>query len=160
MVRPAGQDGQYAGIFAKVLQGGVSTPGTYHQGRNEKTPYCHLVLIAVAGVKRPSLRIRFRIAVRGCVRARFAHVCSADASPALGRPGFTRSASTPNELFADSVGWEDVAHEVESNIRQSPRLGANWNDPHLGPLWCFRAPQIYGDITRASPMRAERVRYC
>lgn len=83
-------------------------------------------LMAISRVKRPRLRAGFQIAVAAACALQlltFARLTLPITPPnrihALGL-------DAKNELFADSVGWEDVAHQVESiygNLPDSARTG-------------------------------------
>jgi Dolichyl-phosphate-mannose-protein mannosyltransferase len=102
-------------------------------------------LMAVARVKRPRLRAGFQFAVVVACALQlitFARlilpVTSADRIHSLGL-------DTKNELFADSVGWEEVAHEVESfyrNLSGSERTGTIIISAYYGVPGALR---IYGD---------------
>ena len=83
-------------------------------------------LVAVAHVKRAKLRTGFQIAVT--VACALQLLTFAQLTLPITRPDRIHSLGldTKNELFADSVGWEDVAHEVESmygNLPDSKRTG-------------------------------------
>ena len=71
-------------------------------------------LMAIGSVKRPRLRTGFQIAVAAACALQllaFAQLTLPITPPdRIHRLGL----DTKNELFADSVGWEEVAHEVES----------------------------------------------
>lgn len=81
-------------------------------------------LIAVAGIRRPKLRTGFEIAVAvACV---LQLLTFAKLTLPITPPDRIHSLGLDdkNELFADSVGWEDVAHQVESiygNLPNSER---------------------------------------
>ena len=102
-------------------------------------------LMAVARVKRPSLRTGFQIAVVvACALQLFTFaqltlpITSPDRIHSLGL-------DAKNELFADSVGWEDVAHEIESiygNLPASERTGTIVVSSYYGVPGALR---IYGD---------------
>ena len=102
-------------------------------------------LMAVGRVKRPRLRIGFKIAVAAACALQlltFAQltlpITPPDRIHALGL-------DAKNELFADSVGWEDVAHEVESiygNLPDSERTGTIIISAFYGVPGAL---QIYGD---------------
>lgn len=83
-------------------------------------------LMAVGRVKRPRLRIGFQAAVAAaCVLQllTFAQLTLPITSPERIHP---LGLDAKNELFRDSVGWEDVAHQVESiygNLPGSERDG-------------------------------------
>jgi hypothetical protein len=83
-------------------------------------------LMAVAGVKRPKLRTGFQIAVAAaCVLQLLAF---AQLTLPITPPDRIHSLGldAKNELFADSAGWEDVAHQVESiygNLPDSNEAG-------------------------------------
>ena len=102
-------------------------------------------LMAVAAVKRPRLRAGFQIAVAvACVLQllTFAQltlpITPLDRIHPLGL-------DARNELFADSVGWEDVAHQVESiydNLPDSERTGTIVISAYYGVPGAL---QIYGN---------------
>jgi hypothetical protein len=102
-------------------------------------------LMAIGRVKRPRLRAGFQIAVAAaCVLQllTFARltlpITPPDRIHALGL-------DTKNELFADSVGWEDIAHQVESiysNLPSSQRVGTIIISAYYGVPGALR---IYGD---------------
>ncbi len=102
-------------------------------------------LMAVAAVERPRLRIGFQIAVAAACALQlltFAQltlpITPSDRIHSLGL-------DAKNELFADSVGWEDVAHEVESiygNLLDSERTGTIIISAYCGVPGAL---QIYGD---------------
>jgi hypothetical protein len=102
-------------------------------------------LMAVARVKRPRLRTGFQIAiaVAGLLQLlTFAKltlpITPQDRIHSLGL-------DVKNELFADSVGWEDVAHQVESMYRRLPdseRAGTIIISAFYGVPGAL---QIYGD---------------
>lgn len=102
-------------------------------------------LMAVAGVKRPKLRIGFQIAV---VAAGVLQLLTfAQLTLPITPPDRIHSLGldTKNELFADSVGWEDVAHQVESiygNLPESKRAGTIIVSAFYGVPGAL---QIYGD---------------
>jgi hypothetical protein len=102
-------------------------------------------LIAVAGVKRPRLRTGFQIAV--AVACALQLLTFAQLTLPITPPDRIHSLGldAKNELFADSVGWEDVAHEVESiygNLPDSERTGAIIISAFYGVPGAL---QIYGD---------------
>jgi hypothetical protein len=77
-------------------------------------------LMAVASVRRPKLRTGFEIAVAvACV---LQLLMFAQLTLPITRPERIHSLGldAKNELFKDSVGWEDVAHQVESIYRNLP----------------------------------------
>ncbi|MGB9511293.1 MAG: glycosyltransferase family 39 protein [Candidatus Acidiferrum sp.] len=102
-------------------------------------------LVAIGRVKRPRLRSGFQIAVAAaCVLQllTFARltlpITPPDRIHSLGL-------DAKNELFADSVGWQDVAHEVESiygNLLSSKRTGTIIISAFYGVPGALR---IYGD---------------
>ena len=102
-------------------------------------------LMAVAAVKRPRLRTGFQIAVAVACALQlltFAQltlpITPPDRIHALGL-------DAKNELFADSVGWEDVAQEVASiygNLPDSERTGTIIISAYYGVPGAL---QIYGD---------------
>jgi Dolichyl-phosphate-mannose-protein mannosyltransferase len=102
-------------------------------------------LVAIGGVKRPRLRTGLQIAVAAACALQlltFARltlpITPPDRIHALGL-------DTKNELFKDSVGWEDVAHQVESiygNLPSSERTGTIIISAFYGVPGALR---IYGD---------------
>jgi hypothetical protein len=102
-------------------------------------------LMAVAAVKRPRLRTGFQIGVAvACV---LQLVTFAQLTLPITPPDRIHSLGldAKNELFADSVGWEDVAHEVESmygNLPDSERPGTIIISAYYGVPGAL---QIYGD---------------
>lgn len=102
-------------------------------------------LVAIGRVKRPRLRTGFQIAVvAACALQLFAF---ARLTLPITRPDRIHSLGldAKNELFADSVGWEDVAHEVESiygNLPSSKRTGTIIISAFYGVPGALR---IYGD---------------
>lgn len=83
-------------------------------------------LMAVGGVKRPRLRTGFQIAV--AVACALQLLTFAQLTLPITRPDQIHALGldAKNELFKDSVGWEDVAHQVESiygNLPRSERTG-------------------------------------
>jgi hypothetical protein len=102
-------------------------------------------LMAVAGVKRPRLRTGFQIAV--AVACALQLLTFAQLTLPITPPDRIHSLGldAKNELFADSVGWEDVAHEVESiygNLPDSERTGTIIISAYYGVPGAL---QIYGD---------------
>lgn len=102
-------------------------------------------LMAVGGVKRPRLRIGFEIAVAvACV---LQLLTFAQLTLPITPPDRIHSLGldAKNELFADSVGWEEVAHEVESIYRHLPsaeRTGTIIVSAYYGVPGAL---EIYGD---------------
>ena len=102
-------------------------------------------LMAVASVKRSRLRTGFQIAVAvacGLQLITFAQL-TLPITPPDRIHGLGLDAK--NELFADSVGWEDVAHEVQSiygNLPDSERTGTIIVSAFYGVPGAL---QIYGD---------------
>jgi hypothetical protein len=101
--------------------------------------------MAVAGVKRPRLRTGFQIAV--AVACALQLLTFAQLTLPITPPDRIHSLGldAKNELFADSVGWEDVAHEVESiygNLPDSERTGTIIISAYYGVPGAL---QIYGD---------------
>ena len=102
-------------------------------------------LIAVGNVRRPKLRRGFEIAVfAACVLQLITFlrltlpITPPDRIHALGL-------DAKNELFADSVGWKDVAHQVESIYASLPneeRTGTIIVSAYYGVPGALR---IYGD---------------
>jgi len=102
-------------------------------------------LVAIGCIKRPRLRIGLQIAVAAACALQlltFARltlpVTPPDRIHVLGL-------DDKNELFKDSVGWEDVAHQVESiygNLSSSERTGTIIVSAFYGVPGALR---IYGD---------------
>jgi len=83
-------------------------------------------LVAVGAIKRPRLRTGFEVAV--VVACVLQLVTFAQLTLPITPPDRIHSLGldSKNELFKDSVGWEDVAHQVESiygNLPNSDRTG-------------------------------------
>jgi hypothetical protein len=102
-------------------------------------------LMAIAAVKRPRLRTGFQIAV--AVACALQLLTFAQLTLPITPPDRIHSLGldSKNELFADSVGWEDVAHEVESiygNLPDSERTGTVIISAYYGVPGAL---QIYGD---------------
>jgi hypothetical protein len=102
-------------------------------------------LMAVAAVKRPTLRTGFQIAV--VVACALQLLTFAQLTLPITPPDRIHSLGldAKNELFKDSVGWEDVAHEVESiygNLPDSERTGTIIVSAFYGVPGAL---QIYGD---------------
>jgi hypothetical protein len=102
-------------------------------------------LMAVAAVKRPRLRIGFQIAV--AVACALQLLTFAQLTLPITPPDRIHSLGldAKNELFKDSVGWEDVAHQVESiyhNLPDSERRGTIIISAFYGVPGAL---QIYGD---------------
>jgi len=102
-------------------------------------------LMAVAGVKRPRLRTGFQIAV--AVACLLQLITFARLTLPITPPERIHSLGldTKNELFADSVGWKDVARQVESIYRDLPgseRTGTIIISAFYGVPGALR---IYGD---------------
>jgi hypothetical protein len=102
-------------------------------------------LMAVANVKRPRLRTGFEIAV--AVACALQLLTFAQLTLPITPPDRIHSfgLDAKNELFADSVGWEDIAHEVESiygNLPESKRTGTIIISAFYGVPGAL---QIYGD---------------
>lgn len=102
-------------------------------------------LVAIGRLKRPRLRAAFKIAVGAACALQlftFARLTLPITPPdRIHRLGL----DTKNELFKDSVGWEDVAHEVESiygNLPRSERTGTIIISAFYGVPGALR---IYGD---------------
>ena len=102
-------------------------------------------LMAVARVKRPRLRRGLQIAVAAACALQlltFAQLTLPITPPARIH---SLGLDAKNELFADSVGWEDVAHEVESvygNLPDSERTGTIIISAYYGVPGAL---QIYGE---------------
>src|SRR6516225_5802803 len=102
-------------------------------------------LMAVASVRRPKLRTGFEIAVAvACV---LQLLTFAQLTLPITPPDRIHSLGldAKNELFADSVGWEEFAHEVESiygNLPSSGRTGTIIISAFYGVPGALR---IYGD---------------
>src|SRR5579872_4810939 len=109
-------------------------------------------LMAIAHVKRPKLRTGFKVAVAiACV---LQLVTFAQLTLPITRPDRIHALGldAKNELFADSVGWEDVAHEVESiygNLPSSERNGTIIISAFYGVPGAL---QIYGDKRSLPPV--------
>jgi hypothetical protein len=102
-------------------------------------------LMAVARVKRPRLRSGLQIAV--AVACALQLLTFARLTLPITPPDriHTLGLDAKNELFADSVGWEDVAHEVESiygNLPGSERTGTIIISAYYGVPGAL---EIYGD---------------
>ncbi len=102
-------------------------------------------LIAVAAVKRPRLRTGFQIAV--VVACALQLLTFALLTLPITPPYRIHSLGldAKNELFADSVGWEGVAHQVESiygNLPVPDRTGTIIISAYYGVPGAL---QIYGD---------------
>jgi hypothetical protein len=102
-------------------------------------------LMAVAGVRRPRLRTGLQIGV--AVSCALQLLTFAQLTLPITRPDRIHSLGldAKNELFADSVGWEDVAHQVESiygNLPASERTGTIIISAYYGVPVALR---IYGD---------------
>lgn len=102
-------------------------------------------LMAVARVKRPRLRSGFQIAV--AVACGLQLLTFAQLTLPITPPDRIHSLGldAKNELFADSVGWESVAHQVESiygNLPGSERAGTIIISAFYGVPGAL---QIYGD---------------
>ncbi len=102
-------------------------------------------LMAIAGVKRPRLRAGLQIAV--AVACALQLLAFAQLTLPITPPDRIHSLGldAKNELFADSVGWEDVAHEVQSlysNLPDSERTGTIIISAYYGVPGAL---QIYGD---------------
>jgi hypothetical protein len=83
-------------------------------------------LVAIGRVKRPRLRTGFQIAVAAACALQL--LMFARLTLPITPPDRIHSLGldTKNELFADSVGWQDVAYQVESmygNLPSSERTG-------------------------------------
>ena len=102
-------------------------------------------LMAIASVKRSRLRTGFQIAV--AVVCVFQLITFAQLTLPITPPDRIHALGldAKNELFADSVGWEDVAHEVEtiySNLPGSERTETIIISAYYGVPGAL---QIYGD---------------
>jgi hypothetical protein len=102
-------------------------------------------LMAVARVKRPRLRSGFQIAL--AVACALQLLTFARLTLPITPPDRIHSLGldAKNELFADSVGWQDVAREVESiygNLPDSERTGTIIISAYYGVPGALR---IYGD---------------
>ena len=102
-------------------------------------------LMAVAGVRRPRLRTGFQIGV--AVACAFQLLTFAQLTLPITPLDRIHSLGldAKNELFADSVGWEDIAHEVESiygKLPDSERTGTIIIPAYYGVPGAL---QIYGD---------------
>jgi hypothetical protein len=102
-------------------------------------------IMAISGVKRPRLRTGLQIAVAAACALQlltFAQLILPITPPARIHP---LGLDAKNELFKDSVGWEDVAHQVESiygNLPSSERTGTIIISAFYGVPGALR---IYGD---------------
>ena len=102
-------------------------------------------LMAVASVKRPKLRTGFQIAVAAACVLQL--LTFAQLTLPITPPDRIHSLGldAKNELFADSVGWEDIAHQAESiyrNLPNSERTGTIIVSAFYGIPGALR---IYGD---------------
>ena len=102
-------------------------------------------LVAVGAIKRPRLRTGFEVAV--VVACVLQLVTFAQLTLPITPPDRIHSLGldSKNELFKDSVGWEDVAHQVESiygNLPNSDRTGTIIISALCGVPGAL---QIYGD---------------
>lgn len=102
-------------------------------------------LIAVGRVKRPRRRVGFEIAV--AVACALQLLTFAQLTLPITPPSRIHSLGldAKNELFKDSVGWESVAHQVESiyaNLPSSQRTGTIIISAFYGVPGALR---IYGD---------------
>ena len=102
-------------------------------------------LVAVGAIKRPRLRTGFEVAV--VVACVLQLVTFAQLTLPITPPDRIHSLGldSKNELFKDSVGWEDVAHQVESiysNLPNSDRTGTIIISALYGVPGAL---QIYGD---------------
>jgi hypothetical protein len=102
-------------------------------------------LMAVTGVRRPRLRTGFQIGV--AVACAFQLLTFAQLTLPITPLDRIHSLGldAKNELFADSVGWEDIAHEVESiygKLPDSERTGTIIISAYYGVPGAL---QIYGD---------------
>ncbi len=102
-------------------------------------------LMAVAAVKRPRLRTGLQIAVAAACALQL--LTFAQLTLPITKPDRIHSLGldAKNELFKDSVGWEDVAHQVESiyrNLPDSQRTGTIIISAFYGVPGAL---QIYGD---------------
>jgi hypothetical protein len=102
-------------------------------------------LMAIARVKRPRLRTGFQIAV--AVASVLQLLTFAQLTLPITPPNRIHSLGldAKNELFADSVGWEDVAHEVESIYGHLPGSERNGTIIISAYYGVRGALQIYGD---------------
>ena len=102
-------------------------------------------LMAIARVKRPRLRTGFQIAV--AVACALQLLTFAQLTLPITPPDRIHSLGldAKNELFADSVGWEGVAHEVESIYGHLPGLERNGTIIISAYYGVPGALQIYGD---------------
>jgi hypothetical protein len=102
-------------------------------------------LMAIGRVKRPRRRAGFQIAVAAACALQL--LTFAQLTLPITPPDRIHSLGldAKNELFADSVGWEDVAHQVESiygNLHSSERTGTIIISAFYGVPGALR---IYGD---------------
>ena len=102
-------------------------------------------LMAVAAVKRPRLRTGLQIVVAAACALQL--LTFAQLTLPITKPDRIHSLGldAKNELFKDSVGWEDVAHQVESiyrNLPDSQRTGTIIISAFYGVPGAL---QIYGD---------------
>lgn len=107
-------------------------------------------LMAVAAIKRQRLRTGFQIAV--AVACALQLLTFAQLTLPITPPDRIHSLGldSKNELFADSVGWEGVAHEVESIYGHLPGSDRNGTIIISAFYGVPGALQIYGD-TRSLP---------
>ena len=102
-------------------------------------------LVAIGHVKRPRLRTGFQIAVAAACALQL--LVFAQLTLPITPPNRIHSLGldAKNELFKDSVGWEEVAHQVESiydNLSSSERAGTIIVSAFYGVPGALR---IYGD---------------
>ncbi|HEX8812172.1 MAG TPA: glycosyltransferase family 39 protein, partial [Terracidiphilus sp.] len=102
-------------------------------------------LLAVAAVKRPRLRTGLQIAVAAACALQL--LTFAQLTLPITKPDRIHSLGldAKNELFKDSVGWEELAHQVESiyrNLPDSQRTGTIIISAFYGVPGAL---QIYGD---------------
>ncbi len=102
-------------------------------------------LMAIAGVRRPRLRTGFQIAV--AVACALQLLTFAQLTLPITPPDRIHSLGldAKNELFADSVGWEGVAHQVESIYGHLPAPERNGTIIVSAFYGVPGALQIYGD---------------
>jgi hypothetical protein len=105
-------------------------------------------LMAISTVKRPKIRSALQIAVVVASVLEFVAVAQLTLPITPANRLHASGLDTKNELFADSVGWEDIAHQVQTMYGNLP--SAERNDTVIisayygvpGALW------IYGDPSR------------
>ncbi|HZT74623.1 MAG TPA: glycosyltransferase family 39 protein [Terriglobales bacterium] len=100
-------------------------------------------LMAIGRARRPRLRLGYRVAVAAACVLQL--LTFAQLTLPITPPGRILGLDAKNELFADSVGWKSISHQVQSIYRNLPSSKRTGTIMISAFYRIPRALQIYGD---------------